>query len=926
MTRRNIELLLLCAAAPLVILLFALLAVTQGDTLGLKTLGVPAGIFVAFILAHLAARKFAPGADPAILPICFALASIGIAFVTRLAPEEATGQVVFLFVGVACMVAVLILLKNLDKLAEYKYTLMIVGFLLLLSPMIPGLGQELYGSRIWLSLGPFSFQPGEIAKVVIVLFLAGYLAANREMLSIFTMRLGRLNVPDLRTLMPLLIMWGIAVIIVVFEKDLGCALVFFFVFITMLYVASGRKLYLVIGLGLAAIAAVLLYLAFGHVQIRVQTWLDPFADSSGTGYQLCQAVFSMADGGLVGTGIGKGLAWQIPVVESDYIFAAIAEETGLLGASGLLLLYICLAVRGFTTAARAKSDVSSFVAVGLTSVICLQAFIIVGGVTRLIPLTGLTLPFVSQGGSSLLASFISIGLLMRAGDEGTGIEAEMTTSVNIFGAHSGIGDSVLGRVALGKRLTGTMIVFAVLFALLIANLTGIMVVRADYFQNMACNNHTILREQMIQRGTISTADGTVLAKSVKNEDGTYSREYPEGSMAAHAVGYASVRFGTSGIESSMNKELTGSSSFATWTDALAAMSGSGTAGNDVTLTINSKIQRAAEKALSGRKGACVVMNPQNGAVLGMASSPTFDLNDVETLLDESADGGKKGDSSLFNRATQAQYAPGSTFKIVSLSTALENGIASTKDTYKAPGKMTIGGREVSNFEHESYGTISLARATEVSSNTVFGQLGVQIGAEKLVEGAELFGFGLNLDFELPVAESLMPEPGEMTDWETAWAAAGEPVGEHESPAGPQATVLEMCMVACGIANDGVIMAPYLVDGIYNANGECSFTANPEPLITAVSKETADKVTKVMKGVVSNGTGYAASVYGVTVAGKTGTAEKDGGNDSWFIGFADAGTDEPSVAIAIIIEDGESGIASQKAQFVLEKALQVQGVL
>ena len=447
----------------------------------------------------------------------------------------------WLFVGVACMVLVLVFVRNLDKVANYKYTLMIVGFLLLLSPLVPGLGQEIYGSRIWLHIGSYSFQPGEIAKIVIVLFLAGYLAQNREMLSVFTWRVGPFRLPDIRTLLPLLLMWGIALVIVVFEKDLGSALVFFFVFLVMLYVATGKKFYLVIGLGLIAIGGIGAFMAFGHVQVRVNTWLDPFADAQNTGYQLTQAIYSIADGDLFGVGIGRGLADQIPVVESDFIFAAIAEEIGLLGAAGVLLLFLCFAVRGFVTAARAKSDVSSFVAVGLTSMIVLQAFIIVGGVTRLIPLTGLTLPFISQGGSSLLASFIIVGFLLRCGDEGTGVGQEMASATTSLHANS-----VLGRVSLGKRLNHSMLLCSALFALLVANLTLIMVVQADYYQNMPGNNHTLAKEARSERGTIATYDGVVLARSVKEEDGTYEREYPAGDLASHVVGYSSPQFGNSG--------------------------------------------------------------------------------------------------------------------------------------------------------------------------------------------------------------------------------------------------------------------------------------------------------------------------------------------------------------------------------------------
>lgn len=406
-----------------------------------------------------------------------------------------------------------------------------------------------------MSIGPFSFQPGELAKISVVLFLAGYLAHNREMLSIFTWKIGPFQLPDIRTLMPLLLMWVVSMLIVIFEKDLGSALVFFFVFITMLYVASGKKSYLIIAFVLAAIGAIILFSFFGHVQQRVDIWLDPFKDPTGSGYQLVQSLYSLADGDLLGTGIGKGLATQIPVVESDFIFVAIAEELGLLGASAVLLLYLCFAIRGFLSASRAKTDVSSFVSVGLTTTIILQAFIIVGGVTKLIPLTGLTLPFISQGGSSLLASFIIVGFILRCGDEGTGIENDLKSNEVLFS------NGVLGRVSLGKRLTGTLIVFSLLFVILVANLTYVMIIQAEDIKHMQSNNHVLIKEKYNKRGSIETKDGTILAKSDKQEDGTYQRNYPAGTLASHIVGYASERFGTSGIEAAQNDSLKGNKNF-----------------------------------------------------------------------------------------------------------------------------------------------------------------------------------------------------------------------------------------------------------------------------------------------------------------------------------------------------------------------------
>jgi cell division protein FtsI/penicillin-binding protein 2/cell division protein FtsW (lipid II flippase) len=918
MTRRNIELVLLCIAAPVVILLFAMLAINQGETLGLTALGVPLGLFAAFVLAHISIRFLAPGADPAILPIAFALSGIGIAFVTRLAPDLAAGQVMWLFVGVVCMVGVLFISKNFEKIANYKYTFAIIGFLLLLSPLVPGLGQEIYGSRIWLHIGGFSFQPGEIAKIIIVLFLAGYLAKNRDLLSIFTFRVGPFRLPDIRTLAPMLVMWVIALLIVVFERDLGSALVFFFVFLVMLYVATGKKFYLISGVLLIGVGFVGAYFGFSHVQVRVQNWLDPFSDAQGSGYQMVQALYSIADGDLFGCGIGRGLCDQIPVVESDFIFAAIAEEIGLLGAAGVLLLFLSFAIRGFVTAARAKSDFASFVAVGLTTTIVLQAFIIVGGITRLIPLTGLTLPFMSQGGSSLLASFISVGFLLRCGDEGTGVGTEMTSGTGIVSSNS-----VLGRVALGKRLTNTIIIFSLAFVVLVANLTLIMVVQAKDYQSMSSNNHTISKESNVKRGAITTYDGVVLAESVSNGDGTYTRSYPAGDLASQVVGYYSTTYGTSGIEASESETLQGSRSYATWSDVLAQMSGATQTGNDVVLTINSTIQQAAQDALEGYTGACVVMDPETGAVLAMASSPTYDASDFESVLKASST--DSSSSVLLNRATQSLYAPGSTFKMVTLAAALENHVAEESSVYSSPGSLEIGGGKVTNFDSNDYGNLTLAQAMAWSSNTVFGQVGVQIGATNLVKAADSFGFDTKINFDLPTAMSLMADPSVMTQWETAWAADGQPVGNH-SQIGPYASVLQMALVGCGIANDGTIMNPYLVQSVYNSNGERSYTASSSTFSQACSKDTASRVREVLKGVVEYGTGTAAQISGVEVAGKTGTAEtgkeKD---DSWFVGMAPA--DDPKVVIAIVLEeDGTEGDGAAKAQKVLTTALQTEGLL
>ncbi len=262
------------------------------------------------------------------------------------------------------------------------------------------------------------------------------------MLSVSTRRVLGMRLPEMRTLGPLLLMWAVSLFVLVFERDLGSSLLIFGTFLVMLYTATGRPSYVLVGVGLFGAGAYAAWRLFDHVQARVDIWLDPFADVAGSGYQLVQSLFALAAGGVLGTGLGQGLPGRIPFVETDFIFSAIGEELGLLGAAAVIVCFLVFVVRGLATAARARSDMAAFTAVGVVAAIALQTFVIIGGVTRLIPLTGVTLPFVSYGGSSLLSTFILLGLLLHAGDEGTGLETEMQVTATDLGT--------LGRFALGQ--------------------------------------------------------------------------------------------------------------------------------------------------------------------------------------------------------------------------------------------------------------------------------------------------------------------------------------------------------------------------------------------------------------------------------------------------------------------------------------------
>ena len=371
----------------------------------------------------------------------------------------------------------------------------------------------------------------------------------------------------------------------------------------------------------------------------------------------------------------------------------------------------------------------------------------------------------------------------------------------------------------------------------------------------------------------------------------------------------------------MNDSLTGHADYSNWQNALYSLAGVNQPGNSVVLTINSQIQQAAEEALEGHVGSIVVLDPTTGAVLAKASSPTFSYNDISTIL-------SNGDSNseLIDRSCAALYTPGSTFKVVSLAAAIDSGKATLDSSIDAPARISIGGADVTNVAGEDFGTTTLRNAFTHSSNTAFGQLAVNIGASTLVDYAKAFGYGTTLGQDFHATASLMPDASEMTEWETAWAGAGQPVGQHSSPAGPQTTVMQNAVVAAAIANNGVVMSPYLVDHVLSPEGVTITTTKPRSLGQAVTAETAQQVKEAMLDVVQNGTGMAAQVYGARVAGKTGTAEVANGQiNSTFIGFAPY--DNPTLAISICVEgsdnDNVSGLAARLAGQVLSKSLNAQ---
>ncbi|MHB1503013.1 MAG: FtsW/RodA/SpoVE family cell cycle protein [Acidimicrobiales bacterium] len=379
-------------------------------------LGVVIGLM---LLAHVANRLLAPDANAVMLPIVALLNGLGYVMIARLDPHEARLQAGWTAVGVIAYVVTLAVLRRSRDLDRYRYLLLLAGVGLLLSPLIPKIGEDINGARLWVRVGPISGQPVELAKLALCIFFASYFIEKRELLTVPTLRVGNRLIFDPRALGPIIVAWGFAMLLLAAEHDIGFALLIFVLFVVMLWVSTGRAVWVVIGLAMFAIGTFVGSHLFPQVNERIAIWLNPWPYAQGNSYQLVQGLFAFGAGGLGGTGLGLGHPHFIPYVSTDFIFAAFGEEMGLLGTSVIVVAFLLFVGAGLRIAQRARSDFAKLTAVGLTTILGMQAFFIMAGIIRVLPLTGMVLPFMAYGGSSLVANYILVALLMRISDEGS---------------------------------------------------------------------------------------------------------------------------------------------------------------------------------------------------------------------------------------------------------------------------------------------------------------------------------------------------------------------------------------------------------------------------------------------------------------------------------------------------------------------------
>jgi peptidoglycan glycosyltransferase len=476
-----------------------------------------------------------------------------------------------------------------------------------------------------------------------------------------------------------------------------------------------------------------------------------------------------------------------------------------------------------------------------------------------------------------------------------------------------------------RAMSKVFVITVVLFVALIVNLTWIMGVRAEWFQDRPENKRSIAKEMKIKRGDILGYDGSVMA-GTERRSGYYYRDYPNGTMAPQLLGYDTVRYGRSGIEEQLNDELTGQASdlgVQNWVDKLL---GRRPQGADVRLTLVPAVQKIAQSELHGQKGAIVVLDPTTGALIASASAPNYDPANLEAQWDRLS---TDDSAPLLNRPTQGLYVPGSAFKVVTASAGLDTGKVTPDTEFVDTGTYVVFGGKVTNYGGEVFGTNDFTYALTASINTTFGKVGNLLGRKRLITGAQQYGFYQTPPLELPAGE-IVPSgrygkngllaPGAFMDpLDVAWAACGQ---ERL-----QATPLQMALVAGGVANGGRVMKPYYLQEIVTPDGQVVRKTQPEQWLTATKPVTASQLNAMMQNVVNAGTGTAAALEGIQVAGKTGTAEKgDGTNLAWFIGFAPA--EDPQVAVAVVIEDTQStgGEAAAPLAAAVIKAALAQAAL
>ena len=415
--RRRSELGLLFVGSIVVFFALILVSLSKSNSLPHRSLLFLAGLICAAIYIQVINRRYAPDADGVLMPVVLVLNGIGYIFVSRLDPPSAGRQIAWTFIGLVLYGLVIATIRRVSDLERFRYILLFAAFGLLVSPLLPVIGLNINGARLWVHFHSLQFQPIEIAKILLVIFFASYFIEKRELLTLPTKRVGNRLFPDMRAFLPIAVAGALSLMIILGEHDVGFSLILFVVFLTMLWVTTGRWTYIAIGLVIFALATFAASHLLGQVNDRITVWLDPWKDPRGLGYQPIQGILAFGRGGIGGSGLGLGNPTAVPYASTDFVFAAVGEELGLVGAGAVVAGYMIIVATGLRAALRARGEFAKLCAFGLIATFGFQSFFIMAGVVRLLPLTGVTLPFIAYGGSSTVANYALVALIMRISDE-----------------------------------------------------------------------------------------------------------------------------------------------------------------------------------------------------------------------------------------------------------------------------------------------------------------------------------------------------------------------------------------------------------------------------------------------------------------------------------------------------------------------------
>jgi cell division protein FtsW (lipid II flippase)/cell division protein FtsI/penicillin-binding protein 2 len=842
-------------------------------------------------VAHLTLRAMRPRRDPFLLPIFALLTGWSLLLQDRLAPNFLGRQTLWFALSTTALLLVAIIPRTLQPLMRYRYVLLTGGLVLLGITLIFGVNPSGSGAALWLPVpfpfvGVAYFQPSELLKLILVTFLASYFTEQVPLYR-YRQRAIRenaarpLNIADkfmrqLPFLGPLLLMWGFTLLLLVWQRDLGAAALFFIVFIGMLYLATGERAYVWSGLGLLLLAGVIAFFAFDTVVAsRVLSWLDPWPNAGDRAYQIVQALYAQAAGGVLGQGIGQGFPDYIPVVHSDFVLAAIAEEWGLVGSLTVIASFAILAFRGLRAALLALRGERprlfyAYLAAGLVTLFTVQTFLIMGGISRLLPLTGITLPFVSYGGSSLLISSVALGLLLF-------LSADTTET-----------PAAVYEPGLARRISRLSLMILIGVAVITLTFVFWSIVRAEPLLAREDNPRLVEAEQRVQRGLILNRDGVVLAKT-NGPAGNLARVYTQPG-AEPVVGYYSARYGATGIESAYDAILRGRTG-AFWSEWARSMIHASPVGGDVRLTLDAGLQGEASELMDGHIGGLVLLELTEiggepvAEVRAMVSRPGYDPNRIDEQFEMLT---ANENSPLLNRAAQALYQPGLILQPFIIAAAVDGGIISLNDPVADPHRPIMIGGQVQRCaipRAEDNATYAWADMALMRCPGPLQTLGIRLGSAALDDVFNRFGLKSAPDLSIPVEVNNVG----VVDPSSA------SIGQEQLTVTP----MQVALGAAVLAGDGRMPAPRLVEAVAVRPDE--WEAKPAGLSVTVMPVVSAEVARAVRDTWPANEGvreFAVSVL----------SGPSGNRNTWYVGLAPAKA--PRFVVALLLEREENATVGE----------------